>query len=409
MNTPTPSEEFINSNQRIKNLCDRFKTTPYNPSVIKTLNIIKIDDEYKVVETELSQSQLMCLLIYVYPNSDVVIYTLPLYDYTKTKSYLQIKNSFLENHNITDISDALVFCENFVKSAQLNAYFDFCFGLKSSYNNVDSNVKVFKSSDYNGDVESIDFLNPSLEVVDEYDPTGNVYSSFNDNLVPVSTSYDTYADIESNLFKTKYYIYFNSRTNSIMTFQFQINHITSLFPELVEIYSGTISDDEYTMIEGLCKEIYVDAEDARKSINKIINDKVIDSKLSLMELKTIIKKYFTIDSNPENRIKFTNIWEIIGKGITISSQYNSYYRHILPTVLEDLGLSKKRYSDGVYWYGLQEKKKQTEFVNNTISSTPLTDDEYKEKISKRDDATTVIKDTFEKKRLDSALKKIVNV
>lgn len=363
-------------------------------TALQTLNIIKIDDDYKVVDTELSQSQLMCLLTYVYPNSEVVIHTLPSYDYTKTKSCLQIKNSFLENHNI---SDALVFCENLVKSAQLNTYFDSCFGLREfSCIDMPNGIEVFKSNDYNGDLKS-------LEVVNEYDPTGNVYSSFNDSLVPVSTSYDTYADIES-----KYYIYFNSQTNSIMTFQFQINHMTSLFQELVEIYSGTISADEYTMIEGLCKEIYVDAEDARNSINKIINDNVIDSKLSLMELKTIIKKYFTIDSNPENRIKFTNILEIIGKGITISSQYNSYYRHILPTVLEDLGLSKKRYSDGVYWYGLQDKKKQTDFVNKTISSGPLTDDEYKEKISKRDNVTTVIKDTFEKKRLDSALKKIVH-
>jgi hypothetical protein len=92
--------------------------------------------------------------------------------------------------------------------------------------------------------------------------------------------------------------------------------MNQLLPELILLFSNCkINMNQFEQFTKVSKEIFVNAEDAKMKINKMINDKVIDSKLSIEEMKDLISKYFTINTNPENRVKFTNIWEIISSEI----------------------------------------------------------------------------------------------
>jgi hypothetical protein len=159
--------------------------------------------------------------------------------------------------------------------------------------------------------------------------------------------------------------------------------------------------------------VYVNEEDAKLSINKVVYDKVLSTKLSFGELKRLINKYFVLDNNIENKIKFTNIWNIITKNFNISEQYIGYYKHQLPIVLEGMGLSKKRYSDGMYWYGLTEKNVKAEKENTLQEKSvdnPITEDEYKEKISSRNNQSDELKNLINNsvKLIDNNLKKIFN-
>ena len=65
---------------------------------------------------------------------------------------------------------------------------------------------------------------------------------------------------------------------------------------------------------------------------------MIDSKLSIEEIKGLVKKYFTINTNSSDCIKFTNIWTTISSEIKVSESYINYIRRQLPNILIDLGL-----------------------------------------------------------------------
>ena len=70
----------------------------------------------------------------------------------------------------------------------------------------------------------------------------------------------------------------------------------------------------------------------------------------------MIKKYFTdnyiISDNVENRIKFADILNEIINVLHIPPKFEDFTRRLLPLVLTELGLKKKRYTSGFHWYGL---------------------------------------------------------
>jgi len=57
----------------------------------------------------------------------------------------------------------------------------------------------------------------------------------------------------------------------------------------------------------------------------------------LKKLKDLLK-YFTINTNSSDCIKFTNIWTTISSEIKVSESYINYIRRQLPNILIDLGL-----------------------------------------------------------------------
>jgi hypothetical protein len=372
--------------------------------------IIKIDDSYKVVSNSIEQNELIDLIYRIYCNSDVTIYSLPKKDYTNTLSRLKLKNSFIEN----EINDMMEFCENLVKSANLDHYFTNFTKLDSPDNIEVKQIDIKHGSsitsihpDYNINLEVNDCVQPYNDMSYVNSLSDGIYSS---NII--YKEYNNKNDNSDNLFPV-YKVYFNTMQNNINIYQFSINRVKDIFPEMIEIYSGKLTDEQFNDISELINEVYVNEEDAKLSINKVVYDKVLSTKLSFGELKRLINKYFVLDNNIENKIKFTNIWNIITKNFNISEQYIGYYKHQLPIVLEGMGLSKKRYSDGMYWYGLTEKNVKAEKENTLQKKSvdnPITEDEYKEKISSRNNQSDELKNLINNsvKLIDNNLKKIFN-
>jgi hypothetical protein len=202
-----------------------------------------------------------------------------------------------------------------------------------------------------------------------------------------------------------YNVYFNSQFNTIIITQDIgdfIAHNTkfkNFFPELQLVVSEKLNTTQLSQIKNLNNDIFVNLEDAKSRVNKILNDKIIDSKLSIDEIKGLIKKYFDIDTNPEHCIKFTNIWNIISSEIKVSESFINYIKRQLPGILADLGLNKKRLSDGIYWYGLVKKQlntsKSTHLTSSNlftkINDTPVAEETYQKLLVDRENMYNLIK------------------
>jgi len=336
--------------------------------IANSLYVIKIDDDIKIVNSRLKPNEILNYIKLIYKEETISIYILPPKDYTNVMKRLIIKNSFVQN----EIFDVKVLCDMMVCSANAEYYFsNFIEG--PSDNTIEQyNVNPETSFDNTNILFNYEGLDES------------------DNIASVNSSYL----VSDNLTTKKYVIYFNTHLCTISIFENSIElKSKDLFPELVEIYNDMLNDTQYSDITEMTKEIYVNMEDAKSSIGKITNDKIVSSKLSFTEITRLIQKYFITDNNVEHRIKFTNIWNIITKNFNISEQYTGYYKHQLPLVLEDMGLNKKRYSDGIYWYGIVERKQDNKDVllQMKISDKPIQESEYTKKLSSREVQLTEIK------------------
>jgi hypothetical protein len=101
-------------------------------------------------------------------------------------------------------------------------------------------------------------------------------------------------------------------------------------------------------------------------------------------MKQYINKVYTITSNLEDRIQFNDIYKQVLKDIHIKEEYKSTIYKILPLVLKDIGLEKKRYSTGIYWYGLKYKDYLEPIANKYNDQLVTIDTSLIEKINQKD-------------------------
>jgi hypothetical protein len=205
-----------------------------------------------------------------------------------------------------------------------------------------------------------------------------------------SGSYMNLENFEESLldYHKDYTIYFNNQFNNVIIIESKSDFIGSnnklkkLFQEIIFVTKERLSKETYIEVSKLSQDVFVNVDDVKTKLNKILHDKVINSKLSIDEIKFLIKKYFSIDTNPEHCVKFTNIWDIISSELKVSESFVNYTKRQLPLILQDLGLNKKRLSGGIYWYGLVRKpldttKPLTSFINNVVEDEPIPVEQFK--------------------------------
>ena len=97
------------------------------------------------------------------------------------------------------------------------------------------------------------------------------------------------------------------------------------------------------------------------------NSKVLDEQT---QIKNFLENNFIIDDDINNRVKFTDLCSLIENSplINIDKVKLKGLRNRLSGYLKNLGLQKKRYNDGYYYYGikskyLQEKTTDTMYEN----------------------------------------------
>ncbi len=399
--------------------------------------LIKIDEDYKITtDNFLTEKKLEKVVKSYYPTNNIDFFPLPpnsnllLSSLTEPTSYLR-NNEFdpkelIEKLNLFDQIHS--YFNKIDKQNNLSKLFDYKntilplsknFNVVPSVESVSTRLPVQNLKDYDirtsldNPVKNTNMfpaehsLMPNTLSEKHYNIYGiyensndinNIESYINENNFTSTTfiNLDNFSDLLLDHFSI-YNIYFNSQFNNILVIQTtedfisNNNKIKSLFPELVLISSEKLNSTQLEIIKKLNDDIFVNFDDARCRINRILHDKVIDSKLSIGEIKLLIKKYFDIDDNPDHCIKFTNIWSIISSEIQVSNEFVTYIKRQLPVILSDLGLQKKRLSDGIYWYGLVKKTvleftpNENQYINNTFHDTPISNDEINRLLKERDD------------------------
>lgn len=89
------------------------------------------------------------------------------------------------------------------------------------------------------------------------------------------------------------------------------------------------------------------------------------------QVKAYITSFYEINNNIENKMKASALYDIIlnSKSVLIDQSKLGGFKNRLSKYLKDLGLEKKRFNDGYYYYGI--KVKNNGYTN--VSTEPLVD------------------------------------
>ena len=177
-----------------------------------------------------------------------------------------------------------------------------------------------------------------------------------------ATTYVTYNIFMNNYFSTGFLL------------EETLNLDLNIFGELCQLKSIKLPYAQYEKLHDLLTGKYFTSNE---KLVKFIDEKVKEFnessktnksepvKLSMSELIKHISLHFDLSNEISNRIKFSNLHKMIVNFYGFSKEETKKSRHMLPCVLKEMGLSKKRYSDGMYWYGIKQK----DSANYTLKSS----------------------------------------
>jgi hypothetical protein len=353
---------------------------------IHTTYVVKIDDDYKIIQNcNITKLQIEKIIISYYINLTIEVFELKINTPDLLNQMIQ-SNSFFKV-NIIDIEELKLKLQQY---DDVTKYFNKHMDCKVRVStNVSDSTKVSATTKIN------DYLNIDLH---DSDKINNIYDS--EKIIGYSKSNNyQFTNSNNSLLEggNHYNIYYNDQFNNIIIvlenddYLYRNAKLSNYFPELKFLINSQLSEEQLKEIKDLISEIFVNFEDAKDKIDRIINEKVINSKLTIDEIKKLINKYFTLNSNIKNCVKFTNILNTINSEIKVSDFYVNYIKRQLPHILLDIGLQKKRNSDGIYWYGLLVKTEKDKQKNpkkpekSMLDYKPVTDLDIENKINERND------------------------
>jgi hypothetical protein len=256
--------------------------------------------------------------------------------------------------------------QNFVqKKFNLSSY-----NINLPDNLIELNKKVKKEAEsgvlpYNSDY---DILKPSL---------GSNCFQIEENASLVNKVYDS----------TSYMLDINENTNNIFTIILNIDYLTTLvlenstindtnilesYPEYGFIYLFSIDTINESIINyiktNFNKKVFSDMSEINlilKQANDFINytNSCLNKENSLTKEKKQIIEYFKsnfiINNDINNRVKASILHDHIikNKFLNIQPDKQGGFKNRLSQYLKEVGLEKKRYNDGFYYYGLVDKNK----------------------------------------------------
>ena len=89
------------------------------------------------------------------------------------------------------------------------------------------------------------------------------------------------------------------------------------------------------------------------------------------QVKAYINSFYEINNNIENKMKASALYDVIlnSKSVLIDQSKLGGFKNRLSKYLKDLGLEKKRFNDGYYYYGIKVKNNGP----TSVSYEPLVD------------------------------------
>jgi len=206
-------------------------------------------------------------------------------------------------------------------------------------------------------------------------------------LVPMTTHlYDAYV---ANLVipETIYYLYYDKLNLQCRLSTELTNHQfanTPYFPELefvTDVYEHSIHQGYPTFQEFIHSrfigKFFESKNDVKKLVEALLYTEQIRSKVYETETKEVhnmseftsevfkhfIQLNFDLSTTDEHKIKSSHLMSMLKTHLDV---YKIKYEpgklsSMMPIVLQELGIKKKRYKDGNYWYGLEKRSVENEF------------------------------------------------
>lgn len=167
--------------------------------------------------------------------------------------------------------------------------------------------------------------------------------------------------------KKSYYVLYNTAYEAVLICEKNklIAQCVKEFNEfkLIREYDDLLETTYNKINEYFSKDIYCTEEMLVKKLDAFESLYEISQKCPLEKEKRLILYYinsnYHISNNIDKRIKVSVLQDIVQKELRIHDN-NLKYR--FASILSEIGLQKKRYSDGMYIYGI-EPKSETKVVN----------------------------------------------
>lgn len=233
-------------------------------------------------------------------------------------------------------------------------------------NQIISNVDILMSDNI---ISHTSNPQTPIDNVFPYNMEYNVlYPSFSDRYFIIDD--DKNKEIQTN---TSIYVLLNDKffqTITILNPSVDILYVIKNHPEFGFIKLFEISTNNTEIIKFIehefCKVCFNDIEEINKKLsltsqyiefsNKHNNVNTISSNEE-QSVKTFFNMYYIINDNIEHKLKASTLYDYIVNSnlITIDKNTISGFRNRLSKYLNNIGLKKKRYNDGFYYYGIVKK------------------------------------------------------
>ncbi len=207
----------------------------------------------------------------------------------------------------------------------------------------------------------------------------------------LTSNIDTgFSGINSNMgyeLQRHYYILFNKHflnTVFIRTDEVSVENLTTFFPEFNILKIVYLNNEKLKNCQELVKNI-TDEKVVISKLNIFFNNNFIEGKPTFENIKLYLETKYKMTNNIEDRMQFNNIFVNVLKDMRIINEEDkNTIQKLLPIVLKDLGYNKKRYSTGIFWYGLvlqNANEKLNLFKTDLIKQVPkLNDTEFANEI-----------------------------
>lgn len=192
----------------------------------------------------------------------------------------------------------------------------------------------------------------------------------NDNMLAMDVSTSSkYFNLTPDIFpnevslnkSTEYNLYYNKQFNIGIVLDSGIlsqMDNSMYFQELIKVQAVSINDVKD--INKIKNKLSTRDFDSLDEFEKYVDEYIIKSKLTTEDIKDKINQIYKITDKIENKMKFMDIYDDIIECMKLEENNKNLLRRKLPNIFLEMGLKKKRYNDGIYYYGLIRKEIKVE-------------------------------------------------
>ena len=162
--------------------------------------------------------------------------------------------------------------------------------------------------------------------------------------------------------------------------------------EIINIVEKGYNNNQFNTIEEINEHLEIMSQYIDFANKHSKNDTCISAEEH--QVKAFIKSFYEINNNIENKMKASALYDIIinSNSVLIDQSKLGGFKNRLSKYLKDLGLEKKRFNDGYYYYGI--KVKNNGYIE--VSTEPLVDCVSKRITQRRDEEACFIDERLKK-------------